>query len=184
MVMQDPRSDLELVQRFLNTVNLEEGPDALSTPRALLTWLVDAGIPPGDRKARTDDELHRVLTVREALRDLVAVNAGIPLPPASHTALQDAGERARLTVRFDPDGSTVTEPLATGIDGAVGRILAAAHRAMDRGAWQQLKLCGRDCCRWAFVDNSKNRSKRWCSMETCGNKEKGEAFRHRHRTTT
>jgi predicted RNA-binding Zn ribbon-like protein len=32
-----------------------------------------------------------------------------------------------------------------------------------------------------YFDESRNRSKRWCSMEVCGNREKGEAFRRRHR---
>ncbi len=181
MVMNDVGSDVELVQSFVNTVNLEEGPDALASPRDLRSWLAGAGLPLPGRTPLNRDDLHRVIAVREALRDLVGVNMGVALPADAYAVLQDAAKRADVSVRFRPDGSTVTESAATGVDGAVGRILAAAHRAMDRGTWSQLKLCGRDCCRWAFLDTSKNKSKRWCSMETCGNREKGEAFRHRHR---
>lgn len=34
-------------------------------------------------------------------------------------------------------------------------------------------------CGWLFLDTSRNRSRRWCSMETCGNRAK--AMRHYHR---
>jgi predicted RNA-binding Zn ribbon-like protein len=51
----------------------------------------------------------------------------------------------------------------------------------EQGTWERLKACPRDCCLWAFYDTSKNRSKRWCSMESCGNVEKARAFRYRQR---
>ena len=35
---------------------------------------------------------------------------------------------------------------------------------------------------WAFYDRSKNRSGRWCSMDSCGNVEKARAFRERNRS--
>ncbi|HET8648795.1 MAG TPA: ABATE domain-containing protein, partial [Gemmatimonadales bacterium] len=40
----------------------------------------------------------------------------------------------------------------------------------------RLKECGQDDCRWIFLDLSKNRSRRWCTMEECGNRAK--ARRH------
>jgi len=43
----------------------------------------------------------------------------------------------------------------------------------DRGL---VRLCGADDCRWHFLDTSKNRSRQWCSMQSCGNREK--ARRH------
>jgi len=39
-----------------------------------------------------------------------------------------------------------------------------------------VRLCGADDCRWLFLDTSKNRSRQWCSMQSCGNREK--ARRH------
>jgi predicted RNA-binding Zn ribbon-like protein len=44
-----------------------------------------------------------------------------------------------------------------------------AHGAVElltEGPLDRLKLCDR--CRWLFLDRSKNRSRRWCSMEECG----------------
>ena len=51
-----------------------------------------------------------------------------------------------------------------------------------RGAnFLQVKLCGADDCRWAFVDTTKNGSRNWCSMRSCGNRAKVQAYRARHR---
>ncbi len=38
---------------------------------------------------------------------------------------------------------------------------------------------GRDC-RWLFVDQTRNRSRRWCDMAVCGNRAKAQ--RHYHQT--
>jgi predicted RNA-binding Zn ribbon-like protein len=40
--------------------------------------------------------------------------------------------------------------------------------------------CADDRCGWLFLDSSRNRSRRWCSMEDCGNRAK--ARRHYQRT--
>ncbi len=63
--------------------------------------------------------------------------------------------------------------------GGVGAVLAAAGEAMADGSWQRLKACRSDSCRWAFVDNARNRSRQWCSMSVCGNREKARTFRRR-----
>ena len=45
--------------------------------------------------------------------------------------------------------------------------------------WKRLKLCGSATCRWAFYDQSRNRSSRWCAMASCGNRQKAKRFRAR-----
>ena len=50
-----------------------------------------------------------------------------------------------------------------------------------QSSWQRLKACSRDVCHWAFFDQSKNHSGRWCQMDVCGNIEKARAFRERKR---
>jgi predicted RNA-binding Zn ribbon-like protein len=44
---------------------------------------------------------------------------------------------------------------------------------------QSLRLCAADTCAWLFLDSSRNGSRRWCSMRTCGNRAK--ARRHHAR---
>src|SRR5438067_275486 len=38
---------------------------------------------------------------------------------------------------------------------------------------------GADNCAWLFMDNTRNRSRQWCSMQACGNRDK--ARRHYRR---
>jgi predicted RNA-binding Zn ribbon-like protein len=63
----------------------------------------------------------------------------------------------------------------------VGRPMAIVAAAVEHGRWERLKACPREECEWAFYDKSKNRSGRWCTMESCGNIEKAKAFRERRR---
>lgn len=42
-----------------------------------------------------------------------------------------------------------------------------------------VRWCEAPDCEWLFLDHSRNRSRRWCDMTTCGNREK--ARRHYHR---
>jgi len=57
-----------------------------------------------------------------------------------------------------------------------------AHGAVElltSESLERLKGCKR--CRWLFLDVSKNRSRRWCSMEGCGTDEKKERYIERRR---
>lgn len=45
----------------------------------------------------------------------------------------------------------------------------------------RVKICRGDNCGWIFLDMSKNRSRRWCSMQECGNRAK--ARRHYSKKT-
>lgn len=44
---------------------------------------------------------------------------------------------------------------------------------------RRVRECGATDCRWLFLDTSKNRSRQWCSMQECGNRQK--ARRHYQR---
>ncbi len=139
--------------------------------RELLSeWLEEQGV------AARPAALARAREVREALRELlVANNERRPGPPAATELLEHAAEKSRLTVRFHLRAELA--PLADGVDGALGRVLAAALGAMWDGSWSRLKACRN--CHWAFYDESRNRSAAWCSMQLCGNRLKTRAYRRR-----
>ena len=89
-------------------------------------------------------------------------------------------ERAELSLHVQPDGSAVLSPCRTGVDAAIGRLLAIVHTAMANGTWPRLKACAfHDTCEWAFYDWSKNSSGTWCDMAVCGNRAKARAYRER-----
>ena len=176
---------LALVQAFANTV-AEEGHfrwEAIGDPDSLRSWLSRRGLlADGERVGEAD--VARAKEVRKALRSLLAANNGREADAAAIRALNLATERARLTVRFGADGRATLEPGAGGVDGALGRVLAAVHASMEEGIWGRLKSCANATCGWAFYDRSKNRSGRWCSMEVCGNRTKTRAYRRRRQGTS
>jgi predicted RNA-binding Zn ribbon-like protein len=95
------------------------------------------------------------------------------------TSHHRAAPRAGMRMRFDPRGTPGLEPDATGVDAALARLLAIVATARADGTWPRLKACREDTCQWAFYDQSKNRSGRWCTMDVCGNRSKARAYRTR-----
>jgi len=169
---------LRLVQRFVNTNDLETGPDLLPDAGTLRAWLVEAGVLDPAVELNADGH-RRAIALREAIRELVAGHAGLPHDPDAMRIVNDAAARAGLRPVLE-DPQTRFEPSADGLDGALGHIVAAIHAAIGEGTWARLKACERDVCRWAFYDHSKNRSGHWCSMAVCGSREKNRrAYRRR-----
>jgi predicted RNA-binding Zn ribbon-like protein len=171
---------LELVQRFVNSVDLESGEDELGGPAELRDWLAERDLIEGDADV-TSADLERALDVREGLRALLLANNGMEADPARVARLDRAAGRAGVRVVFPPGADPHLATDAGGVDGAIGRLLAIVAGAAEQGSWRRLKACPRDVCQWAFFDHSKNRSGRWCRMDACGNIEKAKAFRERKR---
>jgi predicted RNA-binding Zn ribbon-like protein len=174
---------LHLVQRFVNSVDLENGEDELSSPDALRDWFAERGLMSGDEEVSPAD-LKRAIDVREGLRAVLLHNNGHPLDEERVARLDRAVRRAGVRVRFVGGGDPELVPDAEGVDGAVARLMAIVAAAVEHGRWERLKACPREECEWAFYDQSKNRSGRWCTMESCGNIEKAKAFRERRRGAT
>jgi len=174
--------ELELVRRFVNTRDVEEGTDELHSPDSLLGWFSDMGLLDGGATADEGD-LDRARALREGIRSLLLANNGEErVEPAGLSELNRAAASVHLAVRFDADGGPTLEPETSGVSAALGRILAAVVQAADEGIWGRLKACPNDACQWAFYDRSKNRSGKWCTMEVCGNRMKARAFRQRQST--
>ncbi|MGH7764575.1 MAG: CGNR zinc finger domain-containing protein, partial [Candidatus Dormibacteraceae bacterium] len=106
-----------------------------------------------------------------------------PIYPIDTATLNEAAAASRLRMRFGPDGKPRLEPEASGVVGAIGRIVAALYAASQDERWPRLKLCGDTSCRWAFYDLSRNHSSRWCDMASCGNRQKARRFRDRGKAT-
>lgn len=62
---------------------------------------------------------------------------------------------------------------------ALGPVAWAAADLLENGGLDRLKECPGPRCGWVFLDASKNRSRTWCSMKTCGNTAKVKRFRKR-----
>ena len=171
-------NELALIEDFVNTVDLEDGDEALAIPAALSDWLAEHGLAdPGERFDHED--LARAIAVREALRALLLANNGGELDPGAPATLTAAADRARLTVVLDEHGHARVEPSAAGIDRVFGRLLGIVARAQADGTWERMKACPWHTCHVAFYDHSRNRSRTWCSMAVCGNRAKAQTYRRR-----
>ena len=65
------------------------------------------------------------------------------------------------------------------LDRVLWPVVHAAVQLLISGDLERIKRCGR--CSWLFLDATKNRSRRWCSMGGCGTHEKSERFVARRR---
>jgi predicted RNA-binding Zn ribbon-like protein len=181
---------LRLVEEFVNTRSVEFGTDDVATPDALGEWLRARGLVAED--APVDAAHHaRALRVREGVRALIAaghseLSVSDPATPdgIDPAALADLIILARaLPVVLDAAHlpPRLSSPDPGTVDAALALLLAAVAEAVADGTWSRFKVCREPGCRWAYYDHSRNRSRAWCSMDTCGNRAKARAFRSRAR---
>ena len=150
-----------LVVRFLNTLDVDDGTDALATLDGWSSWLLGEGLD-GCFGLQDSGSLERA---RELRADLRAMASG---------EQRAQGRPVDIQVALTADGRVeLSAPTAAGFLAAAAAKVAIEQR-IDR-----VKICPADDCRWAFYDTSRNRSRQWCSMEVCGNRAKARAHRAR-----
>ena len=165
--------ELLLIEQFVNTLDTEEGTDALDG-----AWPVSAGLAPGDLGA---DDVARLVRFREALRSVLLAHNGVELEDEVVGELAVLGRDASVVVGFGPSGEPRLEAAASvGASAVMARLLAVIARADAEGPWERLKVCPADDCLWAFYDFSRNHSRTWCDMRVCGNRAKVREYRERH----
>jgi predicted RNA-binding Zn ribbon-like protein len=170
----------ELVRDFVNTRDLLEEEEKLGSPEDLVGWLEEHALTRGEVEATAAD-LTRAVELREALRQLLLEHTGVDVDRDAASAVLDrTARRARIELCFEQCHGALSVG-STGVDAALGRLVIGVHHAMADGSWERLKACRASDCEWAFIDNARNHSRAWCSMKSCGNREKARAFRERHR---
>jgi len=177
-VAADVPEALWLTESFLNSVDVESAQDDLDSLPRFKRWLVAHGREPAARRATTAD-LALARELRDELRiRLLAHHDGAPQDARRLDAL---AATIGLAARFTEDGTVRLAPAGSGVRGVLGEVLAAVVRAAHDGSWQRLKICSSAACRYVYYDRSKNGSRRWCSMEVCGNRQKTRVYRSRQR---
>ncbi|WP_054814182.1 CGNR zinc finger domain-containing protein [Nocardia arizonensis] len=164
--MPDPRPHLgePLALDLLNTRWIEGEPrDLLTDTDGLAIWLATAGIDaPADQRT-----LEALVAARSAILDTVR--------HANHAALNDVLAHGRirrtLTDSGPLDTPDVADPTRLPAWLAANNLLDLLARAPER-----IKQCAHPHCILFFLDTSKNGTRRWHSMATCGNRTK--AARH------
>lgn len=171
---------LLLVQRFVNTLDLEEGTDLLADPHCARDWLVGSRLL--DPAARpTPAELELARRVRESLRWMLR-REGRDDAEDRLAALRTVSDAHSARLKIGDGGATELEnPRHADLGDALFELLLIVHRSQQDGTWSRLKICANDECQWAFFDRSRNQQGSWCEMATCGNRLKNRELRARRR---
>ncbi|MGN6636872.1 MAG: CGNR zinc finger domain-containing protein [Oryzihumus sp.] len=162
LVLLDVCGDpVELLVDFLNTLDVDEGTDVLSSAESWQAWLEAHEL--GCFDAATGEA--ELVQARQLRDDLRARAAGEPC-----AQVRLVGILVALCGHGLVEISAVSP---------VGFLAAAAATVAIEQRLDRVKICPADDCRWAFYDISRNRSRQWCSMEVCGNRAKARAHRER-----
>ncbi|HKD89255.1 MAG TPA: CGNR zinc finger domain-containing protein [Streptosporangiaceae bacterium] len=172
---------LALLQAFVNTLDIEQATDELSSPPALDSWLQSAGLPadPADHAGPAD--LARAVELRESLRSVLRSHVARQPPAIAEPAARLAQIASAMPLRMSAaaDGSLHVVAGDRSRQAALADLLLIAAEAETLGTWSRLKVCSADDCQWAFYDRSPTRSGCWCSMRICGSRAKSRAYRSR-----
>ncbi len=183
---------------FLNTRPvLARGPmELLPDVQALERWLIASGVVSSAkaksliRSWRHSPEaavfLKDLIAFRERLRDAVLhIEAGLA-PPEEFIRELNAGllQHPPITTLHARKGQIVREPLFDPEQPADlwAPILDGAADLLSEPESHRIRQC--EACVVHFFDTSKKGSRRWCSMNICGNKLKVAAYQRRKRDST
>jgi predicted RNA-binding Zn ribbon-like protein len=159
---------------------------AFSEQAGLLNSLEARRLKRAAQESNTQQALKHAKELREALFTVFAA-ASRDAPP-SDEALDIlnqwlAEDRPARVVAWE-DGHFAWQTEGGDLDLAtlLGRIAEAAAELLTSPDVHHIKECGSPTCRWLFLDRTRNHSRRWCDMRTCGNRIKARRFRGRSAT--
>ncbi|HEX7719770.1 MAG TPA: CGNR zinc finger domain-containing protein [Woeseiaceae bacterium] len=186
---------------FVNTVEYwrgqQHGFDYLENFEALLRWHRLADVI-GARDARllssggqpAQAETHRqAIQLRATLHGILDALANRQSPSAGllDRFNSDANRIIRETVAWrrlkaqGRDFSVKWDFNNAPPQALLGPLVWQSLELLEHGRLDRIKACPvAEGCGWLFLDLSKNRSRTWCSMKTCGNTAKVRRFRARH----
>ncbi len=173
----DFRLGTVLATSFTGTLSERHGDpvERIPTPRRLLDWLAVYGLTVD---TCTTAQLESARELREAIH-LAATAAATKdaLPLSAVQILNDRSAHGRAAAVLTPDGVRHWRlGPDTGIADALGVIAEDAIGIIAGERDGRLALCASPTCRAAFFDTSRSRTRRWCDMNTCGNREKKARF--------
>jgi predicted RNA-binding Zn ribbon-like protein len=132
--------------------------------------------------------LKRALALREIIYALGAeVAARRRAPPDSVEALAHIHAACIAKARLTPHGAGFVwswAPQEAPIEAVLGPIALSALTLLTQADLSRIKQCQGDHCGWLFLDTTKNKSRRWCEMEVCGNRAKQKRHQSRLRKAT
>ncbi|WP_433888121.1 CGNR zinc finger domain-containing protein [Streptomyces sp. CA-111067] len=187
---------------FLNSIAtpVDTPVDWIADGDGLANWLAQAElVPPSTlaalREQALPGELDQVAaqarSLREEFRAFVRAHQGRPLEPAALAELAPLNRLLARDERFLQLGFGEQEK-APGLTLGTARrwrspeslllpIGEALARVVSEEDLADVKACEGPACTLMFVDHTRGRVRRWCSMAICGNRAKQAAHRDRVR---
>jgi predicted RNA-binding Zn ribbon-like protein len=139
--------------------------------------------------AKADQVLAAARELREALAAVLYAWSGGSRPPAAQVAIlerhfQAAAQHRKLRMEgthlhWAWSGTGSTDP-----ELPLWKLAQAASDLLTSNLADSVKGCGDPSCRWLFLDVSKNHTRRWCDMKTCGNRMKARRFQARRQESS
>ena len=90
--------DVGLIQAFVNTTDLLDGPEQLTDPDTLRAWLVAHRLM-DEAETVTEDDLGHAIAVREAMRSVIGANTAMPVYPVARATLNEAATASMVQTR-------------------------------------------------------------------------------------
>jgi predicted RNA-binding Zn ribbon-like protein len=173
--METPADAARLID-FLNSRSTGAKPDGLGSPESAKRLLRELGI----RGAQVDAAaLERLRTFRDALSTLADRDGSKRGRIRAWASINEIAAAVPATVRFVSDDECDLAPAGTGVDAALGTLVADLHAAVKGGHWTRVRLCAYEPCRDAFYDTTRSRTQRWHSYALCGNRANVASHRRR-----
>ena len=187
----------ELCLDFANTVDsrpTEEPLELLPDFDGLVAWSLQAKVLPSVDAEEILEEaarhprrgaavLKQAREVREAIFQIFSATAQGTEPPGGAMALLNRNLPAALghrrIVREDAGYRWEWEE-GDSLGRMLWPILTSTADLLTSQRLSRVRLCSAENCDWLFLDQSKNRSRRWCDMAVCGNRSKVRRFRRAH----
>ncbi|MFI7336314.1 CGNR zinc finger domain-containing protein [Streptomyces sp. NPDC050085] len=166
-----------LATSFTGTLSERHGTsvERIPVPHRLVDWLAVSGLAVD---ACTLDQLELARELRESIH-AAATAAALQdaLPASALRVINDRSAQGRAAAVLTPEGQRRwrLDP-ASGVEDALGVIAADAISVIAGERDGRLALCASPTCRAAFFDTSQSRTRKWCDMNTCGNRQKKARF--------
>jgi len=173
----DFRLGTVLATSFTGTLSERYGDpvERIPTPHRLVDWLAVNGLTV---RSCTAGQLDRARQLREAVHAAATAAArGEPLPASAVRIINEHSAQGSAVAALTPDGTRQWR--TSSVEDALGVIAADAIDIISGVRDGRLALCASPTCRAAFFDTSRSRTRRWCDMNTCGNREKKARFNAR-----
>jgi predicted RNA-binding Zn ribbon-like protein len=167
--------------------------DLLPDREAVRAWLQVAGLGEAGRGARDLREdsprarriVRETVALRQALRQMAAaLAAGRPVPGAALDAINRVLAFRPAVQRLQRDGDRVVSRVVPVAESPLHVLVPVAESAawlLEHGDRSLVRKCESEACVRYFYDRTKNKRRRWCSMEGCGSRAKAAAYYRRTR---